>query len=380
MVKRVLRQIEVKLAKLSWAAIRTTTVRLWAAAILVVVVWAGAVAVRYLVRQVFQPAPVPQKFLAWQGHIEADDLRQPDVPGLNAPSQRAPLGHYHTVESWYQPEPRNACTLSGCHGPLPHEKIATVRAFANFHTTFLNCLTCHGEYDAGPIPACWVNTQSGEAQDPPPLLQIISYFQEQQAELRKRAESADAAGQPQPDAGAALFPPLFADTPRQANDKVLPLLREVIALTGPRGVLNYLLLQIQTSQPGSPVWKHAMAQLASEAPSHARGQYGAKIAPGGGDDYLDANDALAKLARQYLKASQGGDRSRLYGQIHKSVMSQPHDCVTCHDTQAHRLDFAKLGYSPQRENDLRNLEQARVGDMVRHGGVWRMPAMMMEGP
>lgn len=342
MVKRAWTNILRKIEQVSWKAVKTITVRIWAAAIVFVVLWAGYTAVAYLVRQVFFPTAVPQAFLEWQGHLEADLLRAEHVPGMTEESHRAPLGHYHGVKQWFQHDPANGCTVSGCHSPLPHHKTKTVRAFANFHSTFLNCMTCHTQTSARPMEAGWIDLEGAERREPPAILRLISYLH-----------------------GNGT---IIEEQPRVAHGTILPLLRETVKVAGDDNVLNYLLLQIDTSQPGSPVWKHTVAQLARELPAHARGEYGAKIAPGAGNDARVVNRKLQRLARDYNDAREGSpERKEIVSSIHASVRVAPQGCLACHGGRDFLLDLEALGYPPARAEELKDLPLARMAEQVRQG-------------
>ncbi len=337
---------------LSWKLARTLTVRAWAAVLIFVVVWAGYAAVAYLVRQVFYPADVPQAFLAWQGDLHADRLRDEHVPGMTDPSARAPIGHYHGVKQWFQHDPTNGCTVPGCHQPLPHQKTPTVRAFANMHTTFLNCMVCHAT-PHGQTEAGWVDTRTGKPQSTPAILQLIAFLDAN----RRR----------------------IADEPGAVHGRIVELLRTANADAGHDDILEYLLLRIDTSQPGSPVWVHAVAQLTEELPDHARGEYGAKIALGA--DVQKRSRELRKLAEQYQDAPPAsGERSRLNGQIHAGVVPAPQGCLACHTAGESPLNLEALGYPPARTEQLKAVALARMAERVRGGQVFYLPLSGEEEP
>jgi hypothetical protein len=50
-------------------------------------------------------------------------------------------GHFHHID--YDMEPDNRSYCIECHGDIPHQKTKEVRAFANMHSAFLACETCH---------------------------------------------------------------------------------------------------------------------------------------------------------------------------------------------------------------------------------------------
>lgn len=253
------------------AAVKRAIVRLYALSIIVVIVGATYMAVAYLVKSIFRPTPVPREYLDWQAHIEVDALRDPNRFDQAGASGRAPLGHYHALGRWVQASPRDGCTLSGCHGPLPHAKNVATRAFANFHAVFLTCQMCHQAYPGRPARATWISTTSGEPQAAPAILQLVK-----QLELGVDKIARDPAG---------------------IHPTIVDLLRKTLAVSGRDPLLEYLLMQIDTSEPGSPVWRHAVEQLSAELPDHLRGEYGAKLAPRDvGSDYLRIEKQLTAQA------------------------------------------------------------------------------------
>jgi len=50
-------------------------------------------------------------------------------------------GHFHHIDYDMEPDKRSYCIE--CHGDIPHNKTKEIRAFANMHSAFLACETCH---------------------------------------------------------------------------------------------------------------------------------------------------------------------------------------------------------------------------------------------
>jgi len=50
-------------------------------------------------------------------------------------------GHFHHIDYEMEPDKRSYCIE--CHGDIPHNKTKEIRAFANMHSAFLACETCH---------------------------------------------------------------------------------------------------------------------------------------------------------------------------------------------------------------------------------------------
>ncbi|MCF7957200.1 MAG: cytochrome b/b6 domain-containing protein [Phycisphaerae bacterium] len=327
----------------------TVRVRLHALLVLLIVAWATYMAVMYLFRSVFKPLEIPQQYHARQGQLSADSLKQ-DMTDNIGDAARAPMNHYHGVDRWFEPDPFNGCTSTGCHSAMPHNKIAAVRSFDNFHTTFISCHLCH-EYAAdSKSPVMWYSTATGKNTDTPSILKLIYYFETSKDEIRSN--------------------------PEKAHGLIVGMLDEAIQVSGGDELLEYLLLQIETSQPDSPVWRHAIAQLNEETNRRARGEYGAKLIPvmklKAGMDmknyYKDRGQQLANLAKQYHNAESGSKReNEIYLQIHSSVQSKPHKCLTCHSKDANLVDYETLGYSPKRINSLKNSPLAGQIQQIQEG-------------
>lgn len=330
---------------------KTLILRLYALAIMLVVVWAGYTAVSYLFRAVFEPVRVPRWFLEWRGHLDESALRQANIPGVTGRAARAPLSHFHSVDRWFQLAPHNGCTVSGCHMPLPHTRSKALRAFANFHSTFVECMMCHETVQSNPAPAMWVSIGTGLKQGPPAMLQLIRVLETDAAKISK-----DPAG---------------------VQPTIDTLLGEVVTVLGGDPLLEYLHLEIHNAQPGSPVWSHAMDQLAETLSAYARGEYGAKIAPGASDsDLARSATELAEQTKAYLAAAAGSPvREELYQKIHGPVVAKPTGCLLCHGGQPTRLDFELLGYSASRAAYLHGAPIARLMQQVQEGHPFHLPGI-----
>jgi hypothetical protein len=324
--------------------LRHLVVRVYALGIFALVLSAGYLAVRYLVHTVFYPPEVPAQILQWQGSLDVASLRSDTAVGVERAAPRAPMSHYHGVDQWFQPDSTNGCTISGCHDPLPHDQRAKVPAFANFHATFLDCRMCHAPPQQR-APAHWINTQTGQPRDVPAILQLLSYLE--------------------------LNTDTIESQPIVANGVITTLLPKTIATVGGDAVLDQLLAQMQSTQPGSPVWKQAVSELTAELPQHARGEYRAKL------DWV-SNDRAAELqtlsaqARQYQR---DGRNQNLFAAIHAPLAKEPAACLSCHDDQPGMLDFAAAGYSPARAKHLSSLEVARLMQHIREGQHFYLPNM-----
>jgi hypothetical protein len=353
--------------------LRLISVRAYTALILAVVLAAGYFAFAYLLRSVFKPLPIPQRFLEWQAHLDASSLRQ-GAAGLTGPAPRAPLSHYHKVDRWFQVDSHNTCTLAGCHLPLPHgvgQRASAARppnrvaAFANLHVTFMDCAVCH-EGASGRIDAQWVALSTGQKHEPPPMLRLAGFLEQNSDAIRQLLDL---------HTGRATTQSVKADVVAM-HGTISGLLRSALTIVGGDPVLDDVLLELDSSNPGSPVWVRSLGQLVIEIPRHTRGEYGAKLArtnPGGG-----APADRARVAEEVRRAG-GSPTPQQWGRIHTGLLPRPEACLACHSDQPGMLDLEALGYSPKRAASLRALPLARKMQDIREGGEFELPRVPGRG-
>ena len=361
MFKRLLSQLwRLFSPKAIWAAIwsrrflltlKTVVVRTYALGILTLLILGGYFSVHYLVKTVFYPPGLPAPMQDWAAKLDVAELRSNKAEGVELAAPRAPISHYHTVDQWFQQDKTNGCTLSGCHEPLPHDHRAKVAAFANFHTTFLTCRMCHAAPSDRPANTRWVNTVTMQIEDTPAILQLLQYME--------------------------LNVDTIASQPAIADLRIKEMLGQAIKVLGQDPALDELLAEMQSSQPGSPVWKQAVSELILELPLHARGEYRAKLEWNTDADARASQfQTLKDQARAYLAAAvDSQERRDLKAVIHKSIATAPTACVSCHDDQPAMLDFKAAGYSPKRTALLSHLEIARLMQQVREGQSFYLPNM-----
>jgi hypothetical protein len=138
---------------------------------------------------------------------------------------------------------------------------------------------------------------------------------------------------------------------------------------------------MQSSQPGSPVWKRAVMELIGELPLHSRGEYRAKLAwTSVAEQRLDQLRTLSGQAGQYLSSEPDSPKRRqLQSAIHGSLAASPTPCVSCHEDQPAMLDFQAAGYSPKRAAYLSHLEIARLMQQIRQGQHFYIPNLLQGG-
>lgn len=336
------------LLKKTARAARQVFIRFYTLCILAVVVWAGYMAFVWLIKFVFIPTPVPARLLEWQARIDAATLRTDNVPGVTGDADRAPLGHYHKVEKWFQPDKLNGCTVPGCHEPLPHTKQSKIPAFANFHTTFLACEMCHQPPESHQ-KVLWITTSTYQPQPAPAVLRMIQFLAANDARIKAEP--------------AAIAAPL------------LDLLRQLIAPANNDPILCDLLLRLETTEPASPVWRRAVDRLIREVPNHARGEYGAKLARENARSFADHAATLRDLGNQYAARHDPA----LKDKSHANIRNEAAACTACHGDPNPLIDYEQLGYTPERSRTLSRLELANLMQRIRQGDVFQIPNLLGGG-
>jgi mono/diheme cytochrome c family protein len=323
----------------------------YAGLLLLVVATVCVAALVYLFGAVFTPAGLPATFSDWQGRLDPAALRQENIPGVTTAAGRAPMPHYHKVDRWFGADPHNACTVSGCHTPLPHTPKSPIAAFPNLHVTFLDCAVCHeAGVEGKPIEVVWRGSASGKVQDAPPVLRLTRLLED--------------LGPNEADATAA-------------NPKIVGLLKELNAVAGSDPEMEDPLVEIDSSVPNSPFWRKSVQSLKGQLPLHARGEYGAKMSR----TYSANNPAtLAEQTRAYLAAPENSSqRKDLSQQIHRNVLPKPGACSNCHVAEGGSFNFLAAGYSPQRARTLQKLPLARMVERIRAGERFQLPQVTEGG-
>jgi hypothetical protein len=330
---------------------RQVLLRAYALLILAIVLWTGYTAISYLARNVFASTRVPDRFL--DPLARGMPSTKPSEPGATAiPLAEPDIRHYHRDPQKFAFIGSAGCTTSGCHTLLPHTKRKEVRAFANFHSTFLDCSSCHDASLQGPTAAVWLNNEKERPQDPPAMLRLATLLEAGRTQIEKNSS--------------------------EISSRILALLRdsETNVLSYP--VVRNLFTQLDTSDPGSPVWRQAMDELQAVLPNRVRGEYGARITPASvAQHWAERQSRLADLTRQFHSAPAGSaQRDALNKQIHEQVLAKPDACMACHRDQPSRFDFEALGYSPQRAAGLRDAAIARMIEQIRQGQPFYLPEIL----
>jgi hypothetical protein len=242
---------------------------------------------------------------------------------------RIPLAHYHRFGPWFQPDPFNDCTRSGCHGALPHYRRKESRAFLNLHATSLHCGVCHMASDGAQPALTWYDLTTGQTASPPAALRAMGWL-----DANERNPGGISA------ADQAAFVALLKEANRTVHARDMERLIEHVAA-------------VRHDRPDLPA---LLRDARSVLQSHLRGEYGVKLAlrsEAGGPVLAHPGSADATTAfvasRETLS---GAAREQLLNQVHTRRAAQPRMCTDCHTTDRSAINFAKLGYPDARVRAL----------------------------
>lgn len=337
------------------ARIKSFVIRSWALVVMLAVLGVGAWAVRYLYVSIFEVSQVSDRLRVHASALTIDDLRTSADSSYMRVEPRVPIGHYHSTDRWFQPDPRNGCLTSGCHTPLPHARSVESRAFANSHAMFLDCMVCHDARISGPVQAGWLSVADGTWQASPASLRLARYLEVERA----RVES----------------------DPAAAHEQIVPLLEQMLFFADEASPLHDVNLQLTIAEPGSPVWNKAVRQLDRELALHVRGEYGAKIALKASESGMRAtHQQLMKQTTAYLRLPKdSAQRDDMLPKLHINILGKPGACLMCHTESSARLDFAALGYSPKKIESITGSLIVRQMQHIRDGIPFYLPSVTRQG-
>jgi hypothetical protein len=265
-----------------------------------------------------------------------------------SPQARVPPAHYHRLEEWFQPDPRNDCTTSGCHAPLPHSRDKALRAFLNMHATSIHCGVCHFKTDERPAPVVWYSLETGDETSTPALLRAYG----------------------------------MVSQPREGMD--VETRRELIRVMQQAADESNQLRSVQTLAdhfaaigPDGDAFTKLVARSQRTIAGHFRGEYGAKIArraPGGGPMLAHPESDRAK--RDYLSLppdAPPSTKQEALAAVHPLRADRPLTCDDCHGTSDLVIKLWDLGYPPKRIQSLRNPAIVRMIEHIAAGQAFHMP-------
>ena len=280
--------------------------------------------------------------------VSEADARAKAVP------PRGPLAHFHEIPDWFQPDPGNNCTVSGCHGPVPHGKRVEVRAFLNMHATFVDCGVCHAAGADQAKDARWLDLADRRSRPAPAMLRLASAY-ERWGEI----EPKDAAS---------------------VNDQLLQLLREALKDSGGSAQLNEWLIRLETMYPGSKPWYALVSSIEEKLRFHAHGEYNAKIGLYADGRLLGTpTESQSKAAQEFRSARNAmpeTERLRLMTAVHEGVVPKGTLCMPCHSSPPTRIDFGKLGYPAARAQSLQSSMTVQMILSIEQGKQFNLPRVL----
>jgi hypothetical protein len=317
----------------------------YALALAVIIVWLSYHAIAYLIHSLVTPTQSPAQVEGVPLRLDEQWLHKPrpDWLGLQVvENPRSPLSRYHRLDSWLQHDAVNDCTRSGCHAPLPHARRKEVRAFLNMHATTLHCGVCHFVNEEARLKLTWYDIEDGARRDPPALLRAYAW-------LHDHVATDDATYTP------------------EDQDAIVALLTSAADESNGDAGLRRSAAHLRAVRAEAPSFKRLLGQAHDVVERSLRGSYGAKLAllSDGGTPLLahpDTADAAETFLREGASVTDER-REKLIDQIHPLRRQMAVDCHACHTASDSHIDFAALGYPPERE---RMLVDPIIGAMIEH--------------
>ncbi|MHC4441719.1 MAG: formate dehydrogenase subunit gamma [Planctomycetota bacterium] len=270
---------------------------------------------------------------------------------------RGPLAHFHQIPSWYQADPGNSCSTSGCHVPLPHGDRIEIRAFLNMHSTFLDCGVCHSTDAEKSATARWFSLPERNPRTPPAVLRLADLI-EQEGEVTE-------------------------DEARGLNEKLIQLLHEALLDSGYNAQLEKWLLRLETTNTQSKLWQSILADIRSGIRMHVHGEYNAKIGLYTEDKMLGLpSDEQKTATTRYLaeKETLSDDQQQsLLATVHKDVLPEGALCTPCHSPDPKLIDFTTIGYPKKYADSMKSSEVVRQMLNIEKGRPFNIPRILEGG-
>lgn len=338
--------------------------RVYASAIMLVILWLTYLAVRYLVTSLAVPSGPPPQILALPTRLDRGLLgesRSAFEALAAAEHPRSPLAHYHRLDSWIQPDAFNDCTRSGCHNPLPHSKKKEVRAFLNMHATSIHCGVCHMQADQQPMPLAWYDLNTGRTRDPPAILLAYEILTRTDADAMWKAD------------GLAT------------QRRLVRLLRQAAGEAGNLDVLSQLADHFDAYRVGSAGFENMLKDGPDALARHFRGEYGAKLALTAADTgrpllgHPNTRSAVETYLARKDSAPPDGKQTLLKA-VHPLKRETALSCTDCHRTEGSLVNFTSLGYPEARQRAMIDPIVFRMIEHINAGRPFNLPAVIGGAP
>lgn len=301
-----------------------------------------------------QTAPV--EIVGIPARLDADEFFEaaaaPSALVADERQVRGPLAHFHLVPQWFQADPLDNCTTSGCHTPLPHGNRIEVRAFLNMHATFVDCVVCHTEQPTTADQAGWFALPQRERSEVPAILRLAALLEILPREVTA-VQAAEVSGQLQ------------------------ALLREALPASGQHEQLQHWLLRLETTHPDSRIWQDILRDIRAEIDLHVRGEYGAKIGLYRDGRRIGEPDPAQRAAANAYRRNGANlpqsEREKLLDTVHAGIRPVGAMCTPCHAATPALVSMPQLGYPPARVESLQNNPILRSVLQIEQGQPFYLP-------
>lgn len=337
--------------------------RIYALALMWLVLWLSWKAFYYLLAALILPAEPPPQIVDLPTRLDEQTLARAggSFTGVQATEHpRVPLSHYHRLESWYQPEPLNGCTQAGCHAPLPHGKNKADRAFLNMHATSLHCGVCHERSEREPLGLVWYDLRRGEPSRPPGLLEAYEWLTSRSLEDGKRFT-------------------------RQDQRRIVSLLRAASGESDGDPVLDNLAEHLSAVSVKGGEFTRLLRLARNTIPRHFRGEYGAKLAlvdPSTGKPLLGNSLGDPAVVEYLEKRDRLSDEEakQLLEKIHPTKREPTLECSQCHTLEGSLVDLAAAGYPEARRRAIVQPIVMQAVENMKAGRPFHIPTFLGAEP
>ncbi|MCG3130580.1 MAG: hypothetical protein FLDDKLPJ_01345 [Phycisphaerae bacterium] len=337
-------------------AARTLAKRGYALALIGLIAYSSFLAFRYLVYTLMLPAEAPAQVTQLPRRLDSRVIETDRAAwaGLRTVEHaRAPLSHYHRLDTWIQPDRANNCTTSGCHPPLPHAERKEVRAFLNMHATSMHCGVCHMQTDEPPLNLTWYDPATGASRGAPAVLDAYAKLLSVEA-----------------------HPDRFDEDARRM---LVDLLRRAAVEAQDGEILVTLADHLSRLSPEAVETTDILAGARAVLPRYFRGEYGAKLALRGADAEAPilAHPGVESEVERFRAAVAMTDAERkdLVDRLHPLRRTEALICSDCH-ADGGVVDFAAVGYPPQRVRELTGSIVARMIQHISDGSPFYLPEFL----
>lgn len=341
-------------------AIKDLGVRFYALILLAGFAGVGYLSMNFLFHLILERQTAPVEIVEIPKRLDAETLIASALARgqveTNQSRPRGPLAHFHTIPNWFQVDPGNSCTTSGCHGPLPHGNRIEVRAFLNMHTTFVDCTVCHAENSGKSSRPVWLDLPGRQTRAIPAVLQLTELLD--------------------------THPTIAPEDVPDINAKLIALLAEAVKESGGNAQLKEWHLRLETAYPKSKPWQKTIDAIRRGIRTHVHGEYNAKIALLDGDKPVGAFTAdQQQAAREFLDNGAKlsvEQKQALIAKLHSGVKKEGTLCAPCHTPESTLIDFAKLGYPDSRAQSLKSSQIVRQVLLIEKGQPFYLPRIAEE--